>query len=109
MGNPALVSAQKLNRKWIGIDITHLAISTMKWRLDKIFPGIIYKVIGEPKDLESAKALAEQDKYQFQWWAVSLIKYAQPYGDKKKGADSGINGYLYFQMKKRQSRRRLSL
>jgi DNA modification methylase len=91
----ALVEAHKLNRKWIGIDVTHLAISTMKWRLEKIFPNIHYIVIGEPKDLESAKDLANQDKYQFQWWAVSLIG-GQPYGDKKKGADTGIDGYLYF-------------
>lgn len=91
----ALVVANKLNRKWIGIDITHLAISTMKWRLEKMFPNIQYKVIGEPKDLESAKELASQNKYQFQWWAVSLVG-GQPYGDKKKGADTGIDGYLYF-------------
>jgi len=91
----ALVVAHKLNRKWIGIDITHLAISTMKWRLEKMFPGIKYKVIGEPRDLESAKELAGQNKYQFQWWAVSLVG-GQPYGDKKKGADTGIDGYLYF-------------
>ena len=91
----AIVVAQKLNRKWIGIDITHLAISTMKWRLEKMFPNIQYKVIGEPKDLESAKELANQNKYQFQWWAVSLVG-GQPYGDKKKGADTGIDGYLYF-------------
>jgi len=91
----ALVVAQKLNRKWIGIDITHLAISTMKWRLEKMFPNIQYKVIGEPKDLASAKELANQNKYQFQWWAVSLVG-GQPYGDKKKGADTGIDGYLYF-------------
>lgn len=92
----ALIAAQKLNRKWVGIDITHLAISTMKWRLDNMFPGIEYRVVGEPKDPESAKALADQNKYQFQWWAVSLIKGGQPYGDKKKGADSGIDGYVYF-------------
>ncbi len=94
----ALVTAQMLNRKWIGIDITHLAISTMKWRLERMFnlkPEKDYKVIGEPKDTESAKALSQQSKYQFQWWAVSLIG-GQPYGDKKKGADSGIDGYLYF-------------
>jgi adenine specific DNA methylase Mod len=91
----ALVVANKLNRKWIGIDITHLAISTMKWRLEKMFPNIQYKVIGEPKDLESAKELANQNKYQFQWWAVSLVG-GQPYGEKKKGADTGIDGYLYF-------------
>lgn len=91
----ALIAAQKLNRKWIGIDITHLAIGIMKWRLDKIFPGIKYKVIGEPKDLTGAKELAKENKFEFQWWVVSLIS-GQPYGDKKKGADTGIDGYLYF-------------
>ena len=91
----AIVAAQKLNRKWIGIDITHLAIGVMKWRLDKMFPGIKYSVKGEPEDLEGAKELARQNKYEFQWWAVSRIG-GQPYGDKKKGADTGIDGYLYF-------------
>ena len=67
----------------------------MKWRLGKMFPNIQYKVVGEPKDLESAKELANQNKYQFQWWAVSLVG-GQPYGDKKKGADTGIDGYLHF-------------
>jgi adenine specific DNA methylase Mod len=90
-----VVVANKLNRKWIGIDITHLAITTMKWRLEKIFPGIKYKTIGEPKDLAGAQELAKNNKYQFQWWAVSLVG-GQPYGDKKKGADTGIDGYLYF-------------
>jgi hypothetical protein len=87
--------AQKLNRKWIGIDITHLAINIMKWRLENTFPEIQYEVVGEPKDLAGARALAKQDRYQFQWWALSLIG-ARPYGDKKKGADTGIDGYCYF-------------
>ena len=91
----ALIAAQKLNRTWIGIDITHLAIGVMKWRLDKMFPGIKYKVIGEPKDLAGARELAKNNKFEFQWWVVSLVG-GQPYGDKKKGADTGIDGYLYF-------------
>jgi len=91
----ALVAAQGLNRKWIGIDITHLAISIMKWRLKSNFHDIAFKVIGEPMDLSGAKALADQNRYQFQWWALSLIG-ARPYGDKKKGADTGIDGYYYF-------------
>jgi site-specific DNA-methyltransferase (adenine-specific) len=91
----AIVAAQKLSRKWIGIDITHLAIGVMKWRLAKMFPGIKYSVKGEPVDLESARKLANDNKYEFQWWAVSKIG-GQPYGDKKKGADTGIDGYLYF-------------
>ncbi len=91
----AVVAAQKLNRKWIGIDVTHLAIAVMKKRLEDSFPGIKYEVIGEPKDVEGAKALARQDRYQFQWWALSLVK-AQPVGEKKKGADQGIDGIIRF-------------
>lgn len=91
----ALVAAERLKRKWIGIDITHLAISLMKWRLKNNFPDIEFKVIGEPMDLSGAKELANQNRYQFQWWALSQID-ARPYGDKKKGADTGIDGYYYF-------------
>jgi len=91
----ALVAAQKLNRRWIGIDITHLAITLMRNRLRDSFPGIQFEVIGEPVDLASAKALARQDRYQFQWWALGLIK-ARPLGEKKKGADKGIDGVIQF-------------
>ncbi len=88
-------AAQKLKREWIGIDITHLAISLIEKRLNDAFPGIKYEVHGTPKDIEGALALAAQDKYQFQWWAVSLVN-AVPFGGKKKGADSGIDGLIYF-------------
>ncbi len=91
----ALVAAHKLNRKWVGIDITHLAIAVMKRRLQDHFPGIQVKVIGEPVDLPSSKELAKQDRYQFQWWALSLIG-ARPLGEKKKGADKGIDGLIPF-------------
>jgi hypothetical protein len=88
-------AAQKLNRNWIGIDITHLAISLIRKRLRDAFGPIPIEVVGVPKDLGGARALADQDKYQFQWWAVSLVD-AVPYGGKKKGADTGIDGYIYF-------------
>ena len=91
----AVVAAQKLNRRWIGIDITHLAITLMRNRLRDSFPGIQFEVIGEPVDSASAKALARQDRYQFQWWALGLIK-ARPLGEKKKGADKGIDGVIQF-------------
>ncbi|MDD5037835.1 MAG: site-specific DNA-methyltransferase [Dehalococcoidales bacterium] len=91
----ATVAAQRLNRKWIGIDITHLAIGLMKWRLKNMTPMPSFKVVGEPKDLAGAIELADQNKYQFQWWAVHTVG-GQPYGDKKKGADTGIDGYLYY-------------
>ena len=91
----SIIAAQKLNRRWIGIDVTHLAISLIEKRLDDAFPGIQYEVHGTPKDLAGARDLAMRDKYQFQWWAVSLVN-AVPFGGKKRGADSGIDGIIYF-------------
>ena len=88
-------ASQKLKRQWIGIDITHLAISLIEKRLRDAFPGIQYEVHGTPKDVEGARDLAARDKYQFQWWAVSLVN-AVPFAGKKKGADSGIDGLIYF-------------
>jgi len=91
----AVVAAQKLNRKWIGIDITTLATNLMRNRLKDSF-GIDAEIIGEPADLAGAKELASQpDKYQFQWWALGLIG-ARPAGEKKKGADKGIDGVISF-------------
>jgi DNA modification methylase len=98
-------AAQKLNRRWIGIDITHLAINLIKYRIENRFhlkEGTDYKVVGEPRDLASAIALAQQNRYQFEWWALSLIK-AKPYQDKKKGADTGVDGITYFQYGKKLS------
>ena len=87
--------AQKLNRQWIGIDITHLAINLMKHRLQDSFgEDLQYDVIGEPVSLSGAETLAREDPYQFQWWALGLVG-ARP-ADEKKGADAGIDGRIYF-------------
>ncbi|MBM4421994.1 MAG: site-specific DNA-methyltransferase [Chloroflexi bacterium] len=124
-----IAAAQKLGRQWIGIDITHLSIALQKYRLKDSF-GLIekkdYLVEGEPEDLPSAQQLANDDRYQFQWWALSLIK-AMPLGggphpgplpkgegvrlpspkgrgvggeghrgEGKKGRDKGIDGVITF-------------
>jgi site-specific DNA-methyltransferase (adenine-specific) len=97
----AVAAAQKLGRRWIGIDITHLSIALQKYRLEAMFPGIQFKVIGEPQDIGAAKQLARDDRYQFQWWALSLIR-AKPLGGTqgsktgKKGSDKGIDGVITF-------------
>ena len=91
----AVDAAQKLGRQWIGIDITHLAVSLIEKRMKDRYPGITFEVHGTPKDLAGAVDLADRDKYQFQWWACSLVD-AQPFGGKKKGADGGIDGLIYF-------------
>ena len=93
--------AQKLGRRWIGIDLTHLAIALQKYRLEQMFPGNTFKVIGEPEDLGAARQLAQDDRYQFQWWALSLVR-ARPLGGEtgsktgKKGSDKGIDGVINF-------------
>ncbi|MCC6190376.1 MAG: restriction endonuclease [Anaerolineales bacterium] len=97
----AIAAAQKLGRRWIGIDITHLSIALLKYRLAAMFPDAAYRVVGEPEDLPSAEQLAHDDRYQFQWWALSLIK-ARPLGGQegskrgKKGSDRGIDGVITF-------------
>lgn len=91
----AVHAAEKLGRRWFGIDVTHLAIGLIERRMKDSFPGITFDVLGTPRDVDAARDLAERDKYQFQWWAVSLVD-AQPFGGKKKGADGGIDGIIYF-------------
>ncbi|HMJ08525.1 MAG TPA: DNA methyltransferase [Pyrinomonadaceae bacterium] len=140
-----IAAAQRLNRQWIGIDITHLSIALQKYRLKDAFglepigqrrsepPALeggqatannavsasstdsptasqppahaggsdLYRIVGEPEDLNGAKQLASEDRYQFQWWALSLIK-ARPLGaasgskQGKKGSDKGIDGVIPF-------------
>ena len=92
----AVHAAHKLKRKWIGVDITHLAISLIEKRLKDAFGAKCkFEVIGTPGDLDAARDLAERNKYQFQWWAVSLVD-AQPFQGKKKGADGGVDGVKFF-------------
>jgi DNA modification methylase len=93
----AIAVARRLKRKWIGIDITHLAINLIRHRLQNAFGQKVrqtYEVVGEPEDLSGAKQLAEDDPFQFQCCALGLVG-ARPV-EKKKGADKGIDGRLYF-------------
>jgi site-specific DNA-methyltransferase (adenine-specific) len=91
----AVIAAERLGRRWIGIDITHLAITLMKKRLfDTFGKDVKFTVVGEPTDVAGAEALAKQDPYQFQWWALGLVD-ARP-AEGKKGADKGIDGRIYF-------------
>ena len=94
----AIAAAHNLGRRWIGIDITHLAIALIRRRLGDHFGETVsaqYELRGTPKDLDGARALAKIDRYQFEWWAVDLVD-AWPAKGKKKGADKGFDGYIYF-------------
>ncbi|MCY3505758.1 MAG: DNA methyltransferase [Chloroflexi bacterium] len=96
----AVAVAEGLGRKWVGIDVTHIAIALMKSRLHDTFGEDLseYEVIGDPKDVESARALATESqhdgRFQFEWWALGLVD-ARP-AKKTRGADAGIDGSINF-------------
>ncbi len=99
-----IAAAEQLKRRWIGVDITHLAIALLKYRLRDMYsllPAQQYLVFGEPRDLGAARQLASENRYQFQWWALSLIE-ARPLGahtgskQGKQGADQGVDGVITF-------------
>lgn len=91
----AVHAAEKLGRRWLGIDITHLSIALIEKRMKDAFPGIAFEVEGRPKDLDSAQELASRDKHEFQKWAVTHIG-GQPWKGGKKGPDGGIDGLIFF-------------
>ena len=93
----ATVAAERLNRRWVGIDVTHLAITLVRHRLHDSFGDGLrpYEITGQPTDTGSAAALAEQDRYQFEWWALGLVD-ARPANDRRRGADAGVDGYINF-------------
>lgn len=93
----AVVAAHRLQRRWIGIDVTHLAINLIKKRLRDAFGSAVessYVVIGEPTSLKEAEALGKEEPFQFQSWALGLVGARQ--AEPKRGADQGIDGRLYF-------------
>ncbi|HUY75300.1 MAG TPA: DNA methyltransferase [Ktedonobacterales bacterium] len=96
----AIYAAQKLGRHWQGIDITNLAIAIIRRQLGDRFPdlkpGEGYEVVGEPVDEAGARALANADRYQFQWWSLALVGAMPINQERKKGADRGIDGYVTF-------------
>jgi len=87
-------AAEKLGRKWIGIDTAIRAIDVIKDRLDDKFTPRIWTEHGEPSDVESAERLADTNPYDFQWWAVRKLGGQPPKGEKKKGGDGGIDGEM---------------
>jgi DNA modification methylase len=94
----ALVAAEKLDRRWIGIDITYLAIAVMRARLKSTFNLTDVPVINQPTEVEGARQMAQtpEGRFQFQWWAVDLVDAMPLGGIEKKGADRGVDGVITF-------------
>lgn len=94
----AVAAAHELDRRWVGIDVTYLAIWVMRSRLQKNYGLTGVEVVNEPTEVEGVRqmALEQEGRYQFQWWALEKLGAAPPGGEKKKGADSGIDGKITF-------------
>jgi len=90
----AVHAAHKLGRRWIGIDITHLAIGLIRRRMQDAFPALTIEVVGEPKDLEGARYLASTKPRQFEYWVVDKLD-AQPTGGKGQDLD-GVKPFIEF-------------
>lgn len=98
--------AQRLQRKWVGIDITYQSISLILKRLQDRYPAEWPKIEstllldGVPKDVRSATALAhrkdDKTRKEFEKWAVLTFSKDQARINEKKGADGGIDGIAYF-------------
>ena len=89
----AVDAAQKLGRRWIGIDVTHIAIGMIEDRMRSGYPSIAFETIGVPKDLASAERLAAEDPHQFQQWVCWQVG---GFPREKKGGDKGVDGWFNY-------------
>lgn len=88
--------AERLKRNWVGIDISMQAINVISHRMRAHYPGVQIDIDGIPKDYAAAQAMAAEDKFAFQDWAITLVDANPPSGETKKGADRGIDGLILF-------------
>jgi hypothetical protein len=91
-----IAAAQALNRRWMGIDVTYLAIDLIRNRLRGLYGDDIeatYHVDGIPADEDSARALFAASPFDFERWAVSLVDGTP---NEKQVGDRGIDGVVRF-------------
>lgn len=100
-----IAAAQYLTRRWIGIDITYLAVDLIENRLRDVFGEVVegsYRTVGIPRDVEGAYALFEHSPLDFERWAVSLVN-GQP--NHKQVGDRGIDGIIRFPGDEKETQR----
>lgn len=89
-------AAQKLGRRWVGIDITYLAIDLIEKRLEATYGEDItstYTVHGVPTEPSSAQALFDKNPFDFERWAVSLVDGTP---NERQVGDRGKDGIIRF-------------
>ena len=98
------MAAETLNRHWIGIDLTYLAIGAVRQRIQETFPQIrdTATVIGTPENEEQALELARTNPYGFEDWCITHVLKFKP--NERRGADGGIDGTFRFPIGRIQGR-----
>ena len=101
-------AAERLNRKWIGIDVSIHAVYLIKKRLESSYKAKFidtlskYEVRGIPKDIQSAIKLWEQNPFAFQdWWIMEFEAFSTTYGS--KGADKGVDGISMYRVNENET------
>ena len=96
----AVHAAERLGRRWIGVDISTFAVGLMRGRVLRNFPSLTTDdvlVRGVPVNVAEAQALAERDKFEFEKWVCGAIGAEGMFHDPgSKGADGGVDGVLKF-------------
>ena len=95
--------AERLKRRWIGIDITYQSIALILRRLEAQYgKGVLDDITlnGVPRDMQAASALAlkkdDRVRKEFEKWAVLTYSHNRAAINDKKGGDGGIDGVAYF-------------
>jgi DNA modification methylase len=90
--------AQHLDRRWIGIDVSYLAVDLIRNRLIHSYGyeiGQTYDIRGIPSDFDSARALFKENAFDFERWVVSLVDGTP---NQKQVGDKGIDGRVRFHL-----------
>lgn len=84
-----VMSAERLGRSWVGMDITHLAVDLIAKRISDSYSASAV-IHGVPESMDAAVKLADDNKLEFEKWAVTRIPNVYP--NQRQVGDSGVDG-----------------
>ncbi len=91
-------AAEALGRKWVGIDISKFSTGLIQRRIVDNFAYLNRDDIlvqGTPESVAEARALAQEDKFEFEKWVCGAMGANGMYKNPgEKGADGGVDGVV---------------
>jgi len=92
-------AAESLKRRWIGVDISPIAVNLIENRLQETYGNDLsgYDILGLPVDKHTAIDLWKKNPFAFQdWWITKFNAFSAAFGS--KGADKGVDGIALYQV-----------